>query len=86
MALGLIRDLSGLDTKALLKNAKVPVRCINSSGGFQFHTSTAIDVNKKYADYRAVLIDGVGHYPMLKKPAEFNQKLPDVLKEFAAKR
>jgi pimeloyl-ACP methyl ester carboxylesterase len=86
MALGLMREMIGLDTKALLKEAKVPVRCINSGGGYQFHTPTAIDINKKYADYNAVLIDNVGHYPMLERPAEFNQKLRDVLKEFAAKK
>jgi pimeloyl-ACP methyl ester carboxylesterase len=85
MALGLMRDLTGLDTKALLKEAGVPVRCINSSGGFKFFTKTEIDINKKYADYNAVMIDEVGHYPMLEKPAEFNQKLREVLKEFAAK-
>jgi pimeloyl-ACP methyl ester carboxylesterase len=86
MALGLMRDLSGLDTKTLLKEAKVPVRCINSSGGFQFFRPTAIDVNKKYADFNAVTMDGVGHYPMLEKPAEFNQKLREVLKEFGGKK
>jgi len=86
MALALMRDLSSQDMKVLLKEAKVPVRCINSSGGFKFHTPTAIDVNKKYADYDAVLIEGVGHYPMVERPAEFNQKLRDVLKEFAAKK
>ena len=86
MALALMRDLSGQDMKVLLKEAKVPVRCINSTGGFKFHTPTAIDVNKKYADYDAVLIEGVGHYPMLERPAEFNKKLRDVLKEFAVKK
>jgi pimeloyl-ACP methyl ester carboxylesterase len=29
-----------------------------------------------------VIIEGVGHYPMLEKPVEFNEKLRDVLKEF----
>jgi pimeloyl-ACP methyl ester carboxylesterase len=86
MALGLMRDMQGLDQKSILKDAKVPVRCINSAGGYQFHTPTAVDVNKKYADYKAVFIDEVGHYPMLEKPAEFNQKLKDVLKEFEPKR
>jgi pimeloyl-ACP methyl ester carboxylesterase len=86
MALGLMRNMYTLDPKTALKEAKVPVRCINSSGGFVFFTPTAIATNKKYADYDAVLIDEVGHYPMLEKPAEFNQKLRDVLKEFAAKR
>ncbi len=49
-------------------------------------TPTDIAINKKYADYDAVIIDAVGHYPMLERPAEFNQKLRDVLKEFAAKK
>jgi pimeloyl-ACP methyl ester carboxylesterase len=86
MAMALMRDLSGLDTKALLKEARVPVRCINSAGGYQFFTPTAVEVNEKYADYGAVTIADVGHYPMLEKPAEFNQKLRDVLKEFAARK
>ena len=86
MAVGLMRDLSGVDTKALLKDAKVPVRCINAAPATQFAIPTASDINKKYADYKAVTIEGVGHYPMLEKPAEFNRKLRDVLKEFAAKK
>jgi len=84
MAVGLMTDLTGLDMKVILKDANVPVRCINSSGGFQFFTPTAIDINKKYADYNAVLIEDVGHYPMLEKPVQFNEKLREVLKEFAS--
>jgi sigma-B regulation protein RsbQ len=86
MALGLMRDLTGLDQKKLLKEARVPVRCINSAGGFQFFTPTAVEVNKKYADYDAVTIADVGHYPMIEKPAEFNGKLRDVLKDLAARK
>ena len=86
MAIALMRDLFGLDAKKLLKEAKVPVRCINSAGGYKFFTPTAVETNKKYADYGAVTIDGVGHYPMLEKPDEFNRKLRDVLKEFAPRK
>jgi sigma-B regulation protein RsbQ len=86
MASGLMHDFSGLDQKKLLREARVPVRCINSAGGYQFFTPTAVDINKKYADYNAVTIPEVGHYPMLEKPAEFNAKLRDVLKEFAARK
>jgi pimeloyl-ACP methyl ester carboxylesterase len=86
MALGLMRDLSGLDLKKLLKEAGVPVRCINSAGGFPFFTPTAVKINKKYADYGAVTLEGVGHYPMLEKPSAFNDKLRDVLKEFATRK
>jgi pimeloyl-ACP methyl ester carboxylesterase len=86
MAIGLMRDMTRLDGTTLMKAVGVPVRCINSTGGFQFHRPTEVAVNKKYADYNAVTIDAVGHYPMLEKPAEFNQKLRDVLKEFAGKK
>jgi pimeloyl-ACP methyl ester carboxylesterase len=86
MALALMRDLSGLDTKKLLREAGTPVRCINSAGGYQFFTPTAVEINKKYADFKAVTIEGVGHYPMLEKPAVFNQKLRDVLQEFATRK
>jgi len=86
MALALFGDLTRLNNKELLREARVPVRCINSTGGYKFHTPTAIDVNKKYADYDAVFIEGVGHYPMLEKPAEFNRKLQGVLKEISAKK
>jgi pimeloyl-ACP methyl ester carboxylesterase len=86
MAIALMRDMTRLDGTTLMKEAKVPVRCINSTGGFQFHRPTEVAVNKKYADYNSVAIDAVGHYPMLEKPAEFNQKLRDVLKELAGKK
>jgi len=52
----------------------------------KFFTPTAVETNKKYADFGAVTIDGVGHHPMLEKPDEFNRKLRDVLKEFATKK
>jgi pimeloyl-ACP methyl ester carboxylesterase len=86
MAIALMRDMTKLDGTTLMQQAKVPVRCINSTGGFQFHRPTEVAINKKYADYNAVDIGSVGHYPMLEKPAEFNQKLRDVLKEFAGKK
>jgi pimeloyl-ACP methyl ester carboxylesterase/nicotinamidase-related amidase len=86
MALALMRNLFGLDTVTALKEAKVPVRCINSAGGYQFFTPTDVETNKKYADFGAVTIGGVGHQPMLEKPDEFNRKLRDVLKEFVTKK
>jgi pimeloyl-ACP methyl ester carboxylesterase len=51
-----------------------------------FHVPTAVETQQKYADYKAVLVDGVGHFPMLEKPDEFNAKLREVLKELATAR
>lgn len=85
MAIGLMRDMLPLDTRTLFKEAKVPVRCINSAGGFQFFRPTDTEINKKYCDFNVVTIPDVGHYPMLEKPAEFNKKLAEVLKEFEKK-
>lgn len=59
----------------------MPVRCINPADG-----TTDVATNRKYGDFDAVFMDEVGHNPMLEKPAEFNQKLRDVLKEFAARK
>ena len=73
-------------TRGSVKEARVPVRCINSAGGYKFFTPTAVETNKKYADFDAVTIRGVGHYPMLEKPKEFNHKLGEVLKEFATRK
>jgi pimeloyl-ACP methyl ester carboxylesterase len=84
--LALTRDLFGLDTKKLMKEAKVPVRCVNSAGKYKLFTPTAVETNKKYADFGAVTIDGVGHYPMLERPDEFNRILRDVLAEFMTKK
>jgi pimeloyl-ACP methyl ester carboxylesterase len=85
MAVALMRDIFILDTAKLLREAKVPVRCINSGGGYAFFNPTAVEVNKKYADFAAVTIDAVGHYPMLEKPDEFNRTFRNALKELATK-
>ena len=76
----------GLADPASAEEAKVPVWCINSAGGYKSFTPTAVETNKKYADFGAVTIEGVGHYPRLEKPDELNRKLQDVLKEFATKK
>lgn len=68
IAIALMKDLFSLDTKKAFTEAGVPVRCINSSGGYQFFTATATETNEKYADFDVVTIPEVGHYPMLEKP------------------
>src|SRR5260370_3627128 len=62
MALALMRDLFGLDTVMAFKEAKVPVRCINSAGGYQFFTPTAVENHKKNHHCGSGTIEGPGHH------------------------
>jgi pimeloyl-ACP methyl ester carboxylesterase len=85
MALGLMDDMSRRDARMAMQEAKVPIRCINATPTYQFAIPTQTEINKKYADFDAVEMDGVGHYPMLERPEEFNAKLAEILKGFANK-
>lgn len=47
---------------------------------------TNIDGNRKHAPkYDAVIIKGVGHYPMFERPEEFNQRLAEVVQKLAGR-
>ncbi len=74
-AIALFKDFPNLDAKALLQGAQVPVRCVNAAPLPPMVPTTTIEKNRKYCDFDAVIIEGVGHFPMLEKPAEFNEKL-----------
>ena len=43
------------------------------------NTETKIEANRKYADFDAMLMQRVGHFPMLERPGEFNDKLRKIL-------
>lgn len=83
-ALGLLPDFGRVDLKSALAAAKKPVRCINAKAP-RMAPPTAVETNRKYADYKAITMDGVGHYLMIERPAEFNQLLRETLKELTAK-
>jgi pimeloyl-ACP methyl ester carboxylesterase len=80
-AIGLIRDFPNLDLREAFAAVKVPVRCINAAPRGPGSLTTEVAINRKYADYGVVLMSGVGHYPQLERPEEFNEKLRAVLKE-----
>ncbi len=74
-----------MDLKAAFAVVKKPVRCVNAAPWMPWGLPTAIETNRKYADYSAVLMDGVRHYPMLERPVEFNKRLRELLKDLAAR-
>jgi pimeloyl-ACP methyl ester carboxylesterase len=85
-ALALMKDFGTLDFPALFRDAGVPIRAINAAPEVPGQMATAVEANRKYADFDAVLIPGVGHFLQLERPAEFNQRLRAVLAELAAPR
>jgi len=76
-AAAIMESLGGYDMVPSVKQLRVPIRCIN---GDLFPTS--IEANRKiYADFDAVVLKHMGHYPMLENPVLFNQALEQILKE-----
>lgn len=74
-ALGLMNDFPSLDFKQLFTEAAVPIRCVNAAPLGQIIPATAIETNRQYADFDAVVVEGVGHYLLLEKPQEVNDHL-----------
>jgi pimeloyl-ACP methyl ester carboxylesterase len=81
--LALLRDFPNLDMKKAFAEAKVPIRCVNAVPHGNSGFPTVLETNRKYADYDAVLIDGVGHYLQLERPAEFNARLKEIVTALA---
>jgi pimeloyl-ACP methyl ester carboxylesterase len=77
VATALFRDFPNIDLKALLAGAKTPVRAINAAPPAAI--PTAADINRKYADFAAVTIEGVGHFLNLERPLAFNAVLARVI-------
>jgi pimeloyl-ACP methyl ester carboxylesterase len=80
-AIALLRDFPNLDLREALRAVKVPIRCINAAPRRPGSARTEVAINRKYANYDAVLMRGVGHYPHLERPAEFNEHLRAILRK-----
>ncbi len=81
-AIALLRDYPDLDLARWMEAAGVPVRAIQS--GPPISPVTKIGVNRRHGNYDASFLDGVGHYPMLERPAEFNRRLEAAVGEVIA--
>ena len=65
------------DIREAAVKVKIPVRAINAD-----LTPTELAVNRKYfGDFDFCNLEGVGHYPMLENPTEFNAVLGRILNE-----
>ena len=80
-AVAVFRGFLDFDRKAAFTAARVPIRAINAIPHPPRGVKTAIETNRKYADFDAVFMDGVGHYLQLERPEEFNQLLREILEK-----
>lgn len=77
LAINVLRPLYKTDFRTIAKLVQVPVIAINSDA-----SPTDLENNRKYLkNYHYVTIEGVGHYPMLEKPDEFNTIIDGVIKK-----
>jgi len=81
MALAIMREVFTLDEKRLLSSVDVPVRVIYAASGDSIESRSFVETNKKYADFDAVFVQGVGHFLQLEKPNDINRHLRTFLSE-----
>ncbi len=75
----MFKSLGGYDMAAAARRLTVPLRAIN---GDLYPTDVA-GVRKVKADFAAVIMKHMGHYPMLERPDEFNRHVAAVVAELS---
>ena len=72
----MMERFGGYDQESAFRGAGVPIRVINGD-----LWPTAVEKNRKVVrDFDAVIMAGAGHYPMLERPAEFNDHLVRIVR------
>ena len=79
VGVALMKDFGNIDNEAWFSAAGVPIRAIQAASN-----PTQIETNRKYADFDAVTMQGVGHFPHMTRPAEFNPLLLDAIEKLLA--
>jgi sigma-B regulation protein RsbQ len=78
-AIALMESVPAYDQAASIAAAGVPVWAINST-----MFPTAVEVNRRHAvSFELILMEGVGHYPQIERPEEFQRHLHRVVDELA---
>lgn len=77
VALASFRSLFKFDEAANFDMIDIPVRFINSDK----YPTNAETAKRHIKDFELKIIEGVGHFPMLEKPDEFNKALEEIINE-----
>jgi pimeloyl-ACP methyl ester carboxylesterase len=83
VGVALFGEYARMDVPGLLAGARVPVRVINAAAGGMV-PETRVELNRQYADFDAVIMEGVGHFLQLEAPQAFNTALAAVIQEIEA--
>lgn len=81
-AYAMFLGMAGYDQAASARRLTVPLRAIN---GDLFHTDVQT-IRKVKADFDAVVMKHMGHYPMLERAEEFNRHVAGVVKELDSRK
>jgi pimeloyl-ACP methyl ester carboxylesterase len=68
-------SMAGYDVAASAGKLSVPLRAVNGD----LYPTDIEGVRKIKADFEAVVLPHMGHYPMLERPEEFNRALADII-------
>ncbi len=75
----MFKSLGGHDQAAAARRLSVPLRAINGD----LYPIDVAGVRKVKADFAAVIMKHMGHYPMLERPDEFNRHVAAVVEELS---
>ena len=68
-------SMAGYDVSASARKLDVPLRAVNGD----LYPTDVQGVRKIKADFEAVVLPHIGHYPMLECPEDFNRRLAEVV-------
>ena len=72
-------SLAGYDTGAAARRLTIPIRAINGD----LYPTDVKAVRQVKADFNAIIMPHMGHYPMLERPEEFNRHLATMISELS---
>lgn len=79
VGVALMKDFANIDLETWFREAAVPIRAINAATN-----PTQVETNRKYADFDVVVMEGVGHFPHMTRPEQFNPLLLSTIEQLLA--
>ena len=78
-AYAMFMSMAGYDMAAPVRRLTVPLRAINGD----IYPTDVPGVRKIKADFNAIIMTHMGHYPMIERPDEFNRHVAEVVRELS---